>query len=96
MKTILLLAQYLDGSKNSLPQPNITNSPSTIINTLFAIFGAIAVLIVVYAGIQLIISNGNSEKVATARRSIIAAIAGLIVISLSWVIVTFVSTRLMA
>jgi lysylphosphatidylglycerol synthetase-like protein (DUF2156 family) len=94
MRNLILFSQLLDGSKDSFPRPDISTSPETIINTLLAIFGAIAVLIVVYSGIQMIVSSGNSDKVATARKSIIAAIAGLVVISLSWVIVNFVAKRL--
>ena len=65
-----------------------------IITFVFAIFGAIAVIMVIYAGIQMIISQGNSEKVAQARRSIIYAIAGLVIIIFSWTIVSFVAGRL--
>ena len=49
---------------------------------------------VVYAGVQLILSNGNAEKVATARRTIIYTLVGLIVMSLAWVIVAYVVKKL--
>lgn len=90
MKQYYLFAQKLD--PGYLPKPS--ESLNDIINFVFAIFGAIAVLIVVYAGVQLILSNGNAEKVATSRRTIIYAIVGLIVMSLAWVIVGFVVKRL--
>jgi hypothetical protein len=64
------------------------------INIVFIIFGAIAVIVVVYSGIQMIISQGNSEKVAQARRSIIYASAGLVIILLAQVIVYFIYGRL--
>lgn len=91
MKNLYLFAQYI--SDDALPKPNTNTSVETIVNTVFVIFGTIAVLIVVYAGVQLIISQGNSEKVATARRSIIYAIAGLLVILLSWSIVSVIIGR---
>ena len=57
------------------------------------ILGVLAVIMVIYAGIQLIISLGNSEKVATARRTIIYSIAGLVIIILSSTIVNFFLNR---
>jgi hypothetical protein len=76
-------------SSDYLPKTN-TDSFSTILNYVLAIFGAIAVIMVVYSGIQLIISQGNSEKVAQARRGVIYAVAGLIVIGFAQVIVLFI------
>jgi hypothetical protein len=84
-------SQYI--SDDSLPKPNTDTSVETIFNTLFIIIGTVAVIMVVYAGIQLILSQGNSEKVATARRSIIYAIAGLVVIISAWAIVAFIINR---
>lgn len=80
-------------SSDYLPKAGQSNIPD-IITFVFGIFGAIAVIMVIYAGIQMIISQGNSEKVAQARRSIIYAIAGLVIIIFSWTIVSFVVGRL--
>ncbi|HPD98962.1 MAG TPA: hypothetical protein PLJ04_02610 [Candidatus Saccharibacteria bacterium] len=79
-------------SSDYLPKTN-TNSFGTILNYVLAIFGAVAVIMVVYSGIQLIISQGNSEKVAQARRAIIYAVAGLVVIFFAQVIVLFIFNR---
>ena len=76
-------------SSDYLPKADATKLP-LIINVAFIIFGAIAVVYVIWSGIALIISQGNPEKIASARRGIIYAIAGLVVISLSWAIVGFV------
>lgn len=76
-------------SSDYLPRTS-TDSFGTILNYVLAVFGAIAVIMVVYSGIQLIISQGNSEKVAQARRGVIYAVAGLVVIGFAQVIVLFV------
>lgn len=76
-------------SSDYLPKTN-ANSFGTILNYVLAIFGAVAVIMVVYSGIQLIISQGNSEKVAQARRGVIYAVVGLLVIGFAQVIVLFV------
>lgn len=79
-------------SSDYLPKTN-TDSFGTILNYVLAIFGAIAVIMVVYSGIQLIISQGNSEKVAQARRGVIYAVAGLLVIGFAQVIVLFIFNK---
>lgn len=61
-----------------------------IINIVLSVVGAIAVFVVVYAGIQMVISAGNTEKVATARKSLLAAIAGLLIIFSAQVIVNYI------
>ena len=65
-----------------------------ILTIALTIFGAIAVIVVIWAGIQMILSQGNSEKVAQARRGIIYAVAGLIVIFFAQVLVQFIKTWL--
>lgn len=62
----------------------------SIFNIAYVIFGIIAVLVVIYASIQLIISQGNAEKVATARRNVIYSIVGLIFIASAGAIIGFV------
>lgn len=88
MNIFLYVAQTVNA--NALPKTNANIIPN-VISLIFAVFGAIAVVVVIYAGIQLILSQGNSEKVAQAKRSITYAIVGLIVISLAQVIVMFIN-----
>ncbi len=76
-------------SSDYLPKTSAT-SFTTILNYVLTILGAIAVIMIVYSGIQMIISQGNSEKVAQARRSIVYAFAGLVVIFFAQVIVLFI------
>ncbi len=56
----------------------------------FGILGAIAVLIIVIAAMQYVISAGDPQKVAKAKDSIIYALVGLVVAILAFAIVTFV------
>ena len=90
MKTTIIFAQII--KPDYLPKTTST-SFATILNFVLAIFGAIAVIMIVYAGIQMIISQGNSEKVAQARRAIIYAFAGLVIVLLAQVIVLFIVGR---
>lgn len=57
-----------------------------ILNGVYAVIGSIAVLIIVICGIMIITSDGDSQKVATARRGIIYALIGLLIIFSAFII----------
>lgn len=55
--------------------------------TLFFTVGAIAfTIMIIWGGVDWILSGGDKEKVANARKRITQAIVGLVVLSLSFVI----------
>jgi hypothetical protein len=54
-----------------------------VANIVAAIAGVAAVIIIVLAGLRLVQSGGSSEDVAGARRTIIYALVGLVVIVIS-------------
>lgn len=60
----------------------------------FAALGVIAVLMVVVGGMELILSQGDPQAAARARKTIIYAVAGLAVAITAEVIVTFVLNKL--
>lgn len=62
----------------------------TIVNTVLAITGAIAVLIIVVAGFRYIASQGNPNEVTTSKNAIIYSLIGLVVIIAAFAIVNFV------
>jgi hypothetical protein len=62
-----------------------------IVNLLAIVAGIAAVIIIVLAGLRFIQAGGNSEDIAGARRSIIYAVVGLVVIALArWIIVLII------
>lgn len=61
----------------------------TAVSIVFAIMGAVAVMIIVIAGIKFIISRGDPQAVATARRAILYSVIGLLVLILAFSIVSF-------
>lgn len=63
-------------------------------NILALVAAVAAVIMIVIAGLTMVTSSGNSESVASARRRIIYAVVGLVVIALSWAITTFLINRL--
>jgi len=87
-----LLALKAGGVQINTPQnlPKAGNEPAIIANaiTIFLTAGAIAALIaIIFSGIQLTASNGDSQKIAAARARLTWGIIGLIVMFLSFFIV---------
>jgi hypothetical protein len=71
-----------------------TNNIQKLLNIAFVIFGALAFMYVVVAGVRFIVNSDNPTKVSEARRQIVYAALGLVVISLSGAIVNYVLNRL--
>lgn len=63
---------------------------TAIINLMLVIIGVIAVIVIIISGLSFITSGGDSNKVATAKNSIIYALIGLVVVVFAEVIVHFV------
>lgn len=84
-------AQILKKSDVNLPQPNASPDKIThILNVIFVIMGALALLMLVIAGFRYTISGGDPTAVANAKRQITYVLVGLIVIALAATIVNFV------
>jgi len=65
-----------------------------IIQILLSFLGAIAIVIIMYAGFIWMTSNGDEEKITQAKGILKNAVIGLIIILSSWAITTFILTRL--
>ena len=77
--------------------PTVTASDNTltnIISAVFAIIGALALLTIVISGFNYIFSQGDPEKVARAKNTIVYAAIGLVVSASAAVIVRFVLDEL--
>ena len=78
-----------------LPQTQTT--PTTINSVLSIVFGviaAVAVLIIVIQGIRFVLSAGDSQKAADARKGVIYAAVGLVVALSAEVVVRVVIGKL--
>ncbi len=61
-----------------------------VIDILSAIIGIVAVIMIIIAGFKYVTSAGDSNKVTSAKNTIVYAIIGLILVVLAQVIVKFV------
>lgn len=75
-----------------LPQVDLNAvTLSNVLNTFYFFAGVIAVILIVYAGFLFVTSAGDSGKVAKAKNTITAAVIGLVIIMLAFVITRFVA-----
>lgn len=63
-----------------------------LVNYLFGIVGALALLFFIYGGFTMILSRGNSEQTKKGVEIISAAIIGLIVVFGAYMLVRFLGT----
>ncbi|HYV33376.1 MAG TPA: pilin [Candidatus Limnocylindria bacterium] len=75
---------------------NVTDLLVTILKLLLGLAGVVAVLILIVGGFWYITSSGNEEQAEKGKKAIINAVLGLIVIILSYAIVTIINNTLTA
>lgn len=75
---------------DSLPKPTPDTALKTVLNIVFSLAGIIAVIVIVVGGLQYSISNGDPNKAAKAKNTIIYALVGLIIAISAFSIVNFV------
>ena len=63
---------------------------TTILGIIFGIITAVTVIIIIVQGIKFILSDGNPEKAASARKGVIYALVGLVLSLSANIIVVFV------
>jgi hypothetical protein len=80
--------------------PNNTNAQSTVnrvlataLNLLSIIVGVAAVIMLIVSGLRLVMSQGESGNISSARSAIMYALIGLAIVALSQVLVRFVLTK---
>jgi uncharacterized membrane protein YuzA (DUF378 family) len=68
----------------------VTNIVSAIIDILSIVVGIAAVVMIIVSGLKFITSGGDSQKVGSAKTSLIYALIGLAIVALSQALVHFV------
>ena len=79
-----------DKNKSSNPLAGPNGLIMRITNIVAMLAGIAAVIIIVLAGLRFVTAGGSSEDVAGARRTLIYAVVGLIIVILSRTLVAFV------
>ncbi len=76
-----------DINTSSTLDEQISSISGSVIDTVLLIAGVLAVIYLLYSGIQYITSAGNPEKAKGARQGIINAVIGIVVIIAAFFIV---------
>lgn len=83
-----------DGSSNAIcadtTGKGLNTTIKTIINILLYILGAVAVIVIIIAGVMYVISVGDPNAVNKAKNTLLYAVIGLIVAIIAYAIVNFV------
>lgn len=76
---------------DSLPgSPDITTVVTNILSMVLNLLALLAAVVIVIAGIRLIFSMGDEEGKETAKKTILYAVVGLLIILFAKAIITFV------
>lgn len=82
-------------SAKGLPQTTAnSDSLRTILSIVFAIIGALALLMLVLSGLRYIVSAGDPQRTAKAKDGIVYAFVGLAIALAAQAIIAFVVDRL--
>lgn len=79
--------------KNTTTNP-VNQKIKTASNIVAIATSVAAVIFIILGGLTMITSAGNPEAVANARKRIIYAVVGLVIVALAWTTVAFVTDRL--
>ncbi len=81
-----------NGLNNSLPGAgtDLRTIIARIINFALGFLGIIAVVIILAGGFKWMTAAGNEDKVAEARKLLVAGVIGLVIILAAWAVSTFV------
>lgn len=67
----------------------VSNAGTAIVNFLFLLGGVLAVIYLLWCGIQYITAGGNADRAKGARQGIVNAIFGIIVMMAAYAIIRF-------
>ncbi|MEX2054708.1 MAG: hypothetical protein WD972_00865 [Candidatus Andersenbacteria bacterium] len=83
-------AQGAGGNDATASEQSINETITSIVNVLSVIIAIVAVIMIILGGFRYITSAGASDKVTSAKNTIIYALIGLIIVALAQTIVRFV------
>ena len=61
----------------------------TAIQWILGLLGLVAVIMIIYGGFMWMTAGGNDDRVGSAKKILSAAVIGLIIVLLSWAIISF-------
>ncbi len=84
------------GDTTGLGQEDLDTTIAQLIRVVLAFLGVIAVIIVLIGGFQWMTAGGSDERVAEAKKRLIAGVIGLAIILAAYAITSFVVSSLIS
>ncbi len=78
------------GTTLGLGSADLKDVVINVIKWVLGILALVGVVMLIYAGVLWMTSAGNAEKIDRAKRIIVSALIGLVIVLISWAIVTYV------
>lgn len=78
------------GGSLGLGSADLKQTIVNIIQWFLGLLGLVAIVMILYGGFTWMTAGGNEDKIDTAKQIISAAAIGLVIVLISWAIVTFV------
>lgn len=88
---LFTIAQTIEKNDINVPKGDLSEASfSAVLQLIFGLLGAIALLVIVIAGLRYVISQGDPQATAKAKNTIIYALVGLVIAVAAFSIVSFV------
>lgn len=68
----------------------VTSLPATVVNILSYIVGVVAIIMIILAGFKYITAGGDSNRISSAKTTLIYALVGIVIVVLAQALVRFV------
>ncbi len=78
------------GTGTGTPAKTLDKLVETIVNVVSVIVGIAAVIMIIFGGFKYVTSGGDSNRVASAKNTIIYALVGLLIVAFAQFIVRFI------
>jgi hypothetical protein len=75
---------------NPLPSSDLLTVLTTVIKTVFAFTGILALVQFIYGGLLWLTSAGNQEKITKGKNTLLWAVLGIVIVFMSYALVRFV------
>lgn len=91
MKSLLLnLAQRINAGEVGIPTTGEDKLLENVLNAAYFLAGAIAVIVIIIAGIMYATSGGDSGRVSRAKNMILYAVIGIVLVLVAFSLTQFV------
>jgi hypothetical protein len=86
-------AAKLDAPKVGIPEVSADSVITDVLSFVYFFAGIVCIIVIIIAGIMYSTSNGDSNKITSAKNAILYALVGLVIIMMAFTITGFILGR---